>query len=626
MSLSPVLPSEADLPPRTLPVRLARLFEEGLINAVLATMVLVALGEIVVRKLFGESIPSALSIVQHLTMWAAFLGALLCTREGRHLSLSTAELLPTGRPREIARVFTHAIAAAVTALFAYASFELVKTEMDSNAKIVGDIPEWVGMAIMPVALALMAVRIILRASPTWIGRVIALLVTAAAFSLGLFELDPAPLRWPLFALVVVGLLAGAPIYVGMCGIAMLLFFTDETPIAAVTVDVLRLVSSHSLPAIPLLTVAGVILGEGGAGPRLVRVCRAWIGWFPGGIAVMVCLVCAVFTAFTGGSGVTILALGGLVLPILVAEKYPEGFSLGLVTASGSLGLLFPPSLPVILYSVVAQIYDLTALFVAGLVPGALMIGMVCAYGIFVGIKEKTPRTRFNVQEAWRATWEAKWELALPILVGAVVLGGLATIVEAAALALAYAVLTEVVIHKDIPVKTLPVTVVHGATLVGSVLIVLGVALGLTGYLVDAQIPNALITWVKAHIDSQIAFLLVLNLMLLILGSVFEIYAAIVILAPLVAPLGVAYGVHPIHLAIVFLANLELGFLLPPVGLNLFLSSSRFGKPLPQLYKHALPFLIIMTIGVLLVTYVPATTLGVLELFGISADLPASDGL
>lgn len=613
MSVSPVIPSDKDVV-RSPAVRWLRRAEEALVNVSLLIMVLLPIGEILLRKTIGQSITGGAAIVGHLTLWVAFLGALLCTREGRHLSLSTAELLPEGRPRELSKVFTHAIAAAVTGLFGWASLELVRAEMASHETIIFGIPEWVGLSIMPVCLALMAFRIGWRASDKWTGRAMALAVVIAGFLLGAFEWDPAGARWPLFVLVMVALLAGAPIYVAMCGIALLLFFTDGTPIAAVSAETLRLVESPSLPAIPLLTVAGFILGEGGAAKRLVRVSRAWIGWMPGGLAIMVCGVCALFTAFTGGSGVTILALGGLVLPILLSEKYPEGFSLGLVTASGSLGLLFPPSLPVILYSVVAQINDLNALFIAGFVPGTLMIAMVCLYGLFVGVTSKAPRTPFSLNEALRATWESKWEIGLPIFVGAALLGGWATIVEAASLACFYAIVSEVFVHKDIKPRELPVTVVHGATLVGSVLIVLGTALGLTSYMVDAEIPTALIEWVKAHIETQFGFLLILNIILLVLGSVFEIFSAIVILAPLVAPLGEAYGVDPVHLAIVFLANLELGFLLPPVGLNLFLSSSRFNKPLPQLYKNAFPFLLIMTAGVLLITYVPAMTTGVLAWF------------
>lgn len=604
-------------PPKNPLLRAAYRFEDGLICVVFAVMTLLPLLEVLSRKLRGEGLPGSASVVQHLTLWAAFLGALLCTRERAHLSLSTAELLPEGLPRQSARVFTHTVAAGVTALLAYAAVQLVVADSANNQPVFWNVPSWWIELIMPIALGFMAVRLCFLASDGWAGRAISLLGVGLAFSIALLEGSAESLRIPGAILILLALLAGAPIYVAMSGLAMLLFFADGTPIASVPTETLRLVISPTLPAIPLLTAAGYILGEGGSATRLVNVTRAWFGWFPGGLAIVVCAVCALFTAFTGGSGVTILALGGLVLPVLVNEKYPEGFSLGLVTASGSLGLLFPPSLPVILYSVVAQIPDINVLFLAGLVPGVLMIGLVCAYGVFVGIRAKTPRTRFVWADALRTSWEAKWELFLPVFVGVVILGGWATIVESAALACLYAVVVEVFIFRDIPLRKLPTTLVHGATLVGAVLIVLGVALGLTSYLVDAEIPAQVIVWVKDHISSQMGFLLVLNVLLLVLGSVLEIYSAIVILAPLVVPLGDAYGVNKIHLAIVFLANLELGFLFPPVGLNLFLSSTRFKRPLPEMYKNAFPFLLIMAAGVLLVTYVPAMTVGVLELLGVA---------
>lgn len=598
-------------------LRWLRRGENAVINLVLGVMISLPILEGVLRLVRGEGIGGSASIVQHLTLWAAFLGALLCTRERAHLGLSTAELIPEGAPRHAAQVFQHTVSAGVTAVLAYASWELVKADSSSNQQVIDGLPIWWVETIMPVAFAIMALRLVWHASPRWAGRAIALCGVIAALSLGQIEEPTHALVVGLCALLLVALLLGAPIYVAMGGLSLALFYGDTTPVAAVPTETLRLVISPSLPAIPLLTIAGYILGEGGAAKRLVRVCQACFGWFPGGLAVVVCLVCALFTAFTGGSGVTILALGGLVYPILLADKYPAGFSLGLVTASGSLGLLFPPSLPVILYSIVAQISDLNALFVAGLVPGFLMIGLVCAYGVYVGVKNKTPRTPFVLRDALSTMWIAKWELLLPVFIGGAIIGGWATIVESAAIACAYAIFVEVVIFKDIPLRELPATVVRGATLVGAVLIVLGVALGLTSYLVDADVPSAVITWVRAHIETQFGFLLVLNILLLVLGSVLEIYSAIVVLAPLIVPLGEAYGVDKIHLAIVFLANLELGFLFPPVGLNLFLSSTRFKKPLPQVYKDAFPFLCIMAVGVLLVTYVPAMTVGVLEWFGMT---------
>ncbi|MBI3539328.1 MAG: TRAP transporter large permease, partial [Candidatus Eisenbacteria bacterium] len=349
--------------------------------------------------------------------------------------------------------------------------------------------------------------------------------------------------------------------------------------------------------------------------RLVRFFRAIFGWMPGGIAILVAAVCALFTTFTGGSGVTIMALGGLLYPILREEKYPEGFSLGLVTASGSLGLLLPPSLPVILYAVVANVPP-DALYLAGLVPGLLLIVIVALFGMRVGKRVGAPRHAFAMGEALSAAWAARWELSVPVVVVVLFATGLATIVEASAVAFAYAIVVECFVTRDIhPMRQLPAVLLKAGVLCGSVLILLASALGLTSWLVDAQIPSALLTAVRTHIHSPHLFLLILNVVLLVLGSVLEIYSAIVILAPLVAPIGAAFGIDPVHLGVVFLANLELGFLFPPVGLNLFLSSSRFDKPLPELYRHVVPFLIILGGGVLMITYLPQMTIGVLRLFG-----------
>jgi tripartite ATP-independent transporter DctM subunit len=363
-----------------------------------------------------------------------------------------------------------------------------------------------------------------------------------------------------------------------------------------------------------------VLAESAAADRLVRFFRALFAWMPGGVAVMVAAVCAMFTTFTGGSGVTIIALGGLVYPILRRDGYPEGFSLGLVTASGSLGLLFPPSLPVLLYSIVAstsdQVVAVDSLYLAGFLPGMLLVLLTAGYGIVIGRQAGLDRQPFSWAEVARATWVAKWELMLPVLVVVLFLSGLATMLQTAAAALAYAVVVECFITRDLRVfSSLPTALLKAAALMGAVLILLSIAMGLTIYLVDIQLPDLLLEWVKAHITSPFVFLLALNVILLVLGSVVEIYAAITILAPLVAPLGAAFGIDPVHLGVVFLANLELGFLFPPVGLNLFLSASRFGTPLPQLYRHVVPFLVILGIGVLLITYFPGMSIGFLHLLG-----------
>ncbi|MGE5047527.1 MAG: TRAP transporter large permease subunit [Deltaproteobacteria bacterium] len=603
----------------------------ALVFIVLAMVILPTL-EAAVRRLTGGSVPGAAVYTEHLTLWVGFLGAMLATATGHHLALSTVEFLPEGKPRLYARTFGSAVTTFICALLAYASLDMVLLDKGRVDTLAGGVPEWWFEVIMPVGFAVMSIRGALRA-PDKAAKIFCWLLVAAVVPFVISRLTAPPgagfltmpdgptllrghvsaLGWPGALLLVAAFLLGAPVFVVMAGFAVLLFYLAGTPIASVPAETFRLVVSPTLPAIPLLTVAGYVLAEGGASKRLVRAAQGVFGWMPGGLAIVAVFTCALFTTFTGASGVTILALGGIIFPALVSDRYPEGFSLGLVTASGSLGLLFPPSLPVILYGVVAGV-AIDHLYIGGLLPGLLMIVLVAAYGVFAGIRAKVPRPAFDPREAAKAVWQAKWDLGLPLLIIVAVGSGFATVVESAALGAAYAIVAELAVHRDVhPVRDLPRVLVHASTLVGSVVILLGVALGMTSYLVDAEIPTRLLAWVQAHIHSQWVFLLALNVLLLVLGSVLEIYSAIVVLAPLVAPLGVAFGVEPVHLGVVFLANLELGFLFPPMGLNLFLSASRFQKPLPLLYRKAMPFLIIMAVGVLLITYVPAFTTGVVSL-------------
>ncbi|HYL04562.1 MAG TPA: TRAP transporter large permease subunit [Thermoanaerobaculia bacterium] len=596
--------------------------EDAALVAALALATVVPLVDALGRPLGGFHIPGSALYVQQLTLWLAFVGGLAATRQGAHLTLSTSQLFPDGSlARRAARLAALSVAAAVVAVLAYASAMLVAGSRQEGHVLPGGLPEWVSECVMPVALGLMALRFAWGAGASWRGRAVAVAAIGLAFGLGTIPGHAGALVWPLALVVVAAALLGAPVFVAMGGLALVLFFSDGTPVAAVSAEVYRLIASPTLPAIPLLTAAGYVLAESGASSRLVRFFRALFGGMPGGMAVMVAAVCALFTTFTGGSGVTIIALGGLVYPMLREDGYPEGFSLGLVTAAGSLGLLFPPSLPVVLYSVVASSSQklsvpAESLYLAGLVPGLLLVVLVALYGIHVGRKAATREADpFSWREVARSLWAAKWELLLPVFVIVLFASGVASMVETAAAACAYAVIVECFVAGDIPLRRLPGVLLRASALMGAVLLLLSVAMGLTGYLVEAQIPDLVLSWVKVHIHSQIVFLLALNVLLLVLGSVLEIYSAIIILAPLVAPIGVAFGVDPIHLGVIFLANLELGFLFPPVGLNLFLSSSRFGQPLPRLYRHVLPFLAILGIGVLLITYLPSMSLGILKLFG-----------
>jgi tripartite ATP-independent transporter DctM subunit len=343
--------------------------------------------------------------------------------------------------------------------------------------------------------------------------------------------------------------------------------------------------------------------------------RAWFGWIPGGTAVVCAVLCTFFTAFTGGSGVTILAVGGVLFPALLKEGYRDQFSLGLLTVSGSLGLLLPPSLPLILYAVVAQI-PIEDLFIGGLLPGVLLTAMIAAWGVREGMTSGTARHRFRAAEAGAALWNAKWELAMPAVVIVSMFSGVATAVEAAALTACYAFLIQTVVHRDLSVRRDLLRVfVECVVVIGGVLVILGVAVGLTNYMVGVQLPARLVEWVRAHIESRLAFLLVLNVFLLIVGWFMEIFAAIVVVVPLIVPLGTAFGINPVHLGIIFVANLELGFLTPLVGLNIFLASYRFKRPVLEVCRATLPFMAILGVGVLVITYVPWLTTGLLGWLG-----------
>jgi tripartite ATP-independent transporter DctM subunit len=625
------------------PTRVLRLLEQGALIGALGLLALFPLVEALGRPLGGFHIPGGAAYVQQLVLWIAFLGGLLTTREGKHLTLSTTEFMGHGALRRATGFVTALLSAVVLAVLCYAAVQLVAANRIDGKTLPIGVPEWVSECVMPLALGLMALRFAWSAGRGWAARAVAGLVLLASaipllVRLGLLPERALALLQPLgdaivaspwaFGLLVGGsILLGTPIFVAMGGLALLLFFKDDTPVAAVSAEVYRLMASPTLPAIPLLTACGYVLAEGGASSRLLRFFRALFGWLPGGLAVMVAAVCALFTTFTGGSGVTIIAVGGLVLPILIEDRYPEDFSLGLVTAAGSLGLLFPPSLPVILYSVVASAggdvsVPADALYLAGLLPGLLMLGLVAGYGMWVGRRSATQRQAFSWRELGAATWVAKWELLLPVVIVGVFAAGWASMVETAALALTYAVIVQCFITRDLDLRRgLPHALVSAGALMGAILILLSVAMGLTSYMVDAQVAQALLEWVKSHIDSRLVFLLALNAFLLVVGCLVDIFSAIVVVVPLITPIAAAYGVHPVHLGIVFLANLELGYLTPPVGMNLFLSSSRFERPLVKVYRDTLPFLFILTLGVLFITYVPEMTVGVLKLLG--KDLPAA---
>ncbi len=403
-------------------------------------------------------------------------------------------------------------------------------------------------------------------------------------------------------------LFGAPIFAVMAAFALSAFYFSGIEISAVAVEIYRLSSAPTILTIPLFTFAGYILAESKAPVRLLRLSQALLGWLPGGVAIVCLFVCAFFTAFTGASGVTIIALGGLLYPILIEEGYSEKFSLGLITTCGSLGLLFPPSLPIILYGIIAKV-DIDDLFLAGLVPGIILMVILGTYSVFMAKKSGETKKSFSLANLIPALWEARYELPLPVFVLGGIYGGFVTATEAAALSAFYVLIINCFVTKDIsPTKDLPRVIVESLTLVGAILLILCCALGLTNYLVDEEVPMKILAAMRTFITNKWLFLLVLNVFLLIVGCLMDIFSAIIVVVPLILPIAEQFGVNPMHLAIVFLTNLEIGYITPPVGINLFISSFRFNRPVLELYRVSIPFLFLMLLALLIITYIPWFTL------------------
>jgi len=575
-------------------------------------MILLPVIEAVLRKFFQITLPGVAEYVRHGTLWVAFIGAALAAREGSHLKLAIARQAARGLFQRGTLIFSSSIAVAVVIAFIGAGVQLVAAERSNLMNVAPFLPTWLAQLPMPCCMALIAIRFVQKAGGL---RAKMLVVSSAALILCVAvvpEAHRAALFVPAVAVLALALIAGAPLFVVFGGLALFLFFKDAIPLASVPSEAYRVVSSPTLPTIPLFTLAGYILSEGGASRRLVQLFHALFGWLPGGVAVATVLVCAFFTTFTGASGVTILALGGLLYPMLLKEQYPERFSLGLVTASGSVGLLFPPSLPIIIYGVVAAI-PIDKMFIGCLTPGVLLVGLVGTYGVCVSKAKRIESNSFSFATLLTALRVAKWDLLLPVIVILGIFGGFTTLVESAALTALYAVVLECFIHKELQLTSgLARTMVKCGEVVGGVLIILGFAFGLTNYLIDAEVPAMLRTWVMATIHSKIVFLILLNLLLIAVGCMMDIFSAIVVVVRIMLPIAAAYGIHPVHLGIMFLVNLELGYLMPPVGLNLFFSAYRFNRPLPDIYRSVWPFLILGAVVVGLVTYIPSLSLWLIK--------------
>ncbi len=685
--------------------------ENLLLTLFFAVMMFLPLLDILARKLHGlfdwfpaVLVSGSLNLVQHSVLAIMMFGGAIAAREGKLLQLATTANMIPDRFKAAAHILTAGIGAAITLYLVKAGFSFAMIEKDVDSIIALGIPKWTVLFFLPIGFSMILVRMIWRSSDKWNERLMTLMVAGwLAYLAPMIHNPSETFIYVCFGLLMVAVVFGMPVFLVLGGAALIFLWNSDTPIDSIPAETYRMVVSPTIPTIPLFTLTGYFLAEGGASQRLLRVFQAFFGSLRGGPAIVTACVCAFFTAFTGGSGVTILALGGLLMPILLAEKYKERDALGLLTSAGSLGMLFPPSLPVILYGVVSGT-SIKDLFLGGFMPGMILLLLTALWGVLKasnenlsqyslwrsfklwfcigslvlffslvafyawklfwqlawmilaaigGIKPETatvgPITfvhlsaigstlvlvsflfpivqktfleplskKLGVQEetaeALTSAWEAKWELSLPLVVFFFLFVIKVTLVESAALTALYAFLVEVFFYGQMKLRDVPKVVTECGILVGGVLLILGVSLGFTNDMVDAEVPARLAAWVHDSVHSQWVFLIMVNIMLIVVGSLLEIFAAIVVVVPLLMPMSDAFGVDRVHMGIIFLANMELGFIAPPLGLNLFLSSYRFKKPMTEVYLAVLPMYLILHGMVLLITFWPFLTTWLPRLF------------
>ncbi len=591
-------------------------------GAYLLLMVLPLL-QIILRPI-GVGILGLDDYLSHALLIIGFVGGMIAAREGRHLAIGSAQMFSPKLQEKAARIWRFLATILLTTL-TWSAIALIIIGFDFSQRI-GILPILVVIPIMIIGYAIMGwrfIRDIGQGRWYWFSGAL-LLGTIFGFSsianLLFFILPEVPLfidtllfihvrlfeilRFPLIIGFIISAFLGMPLFVVLGGVALVFFAASGGQLSIVANEGYNMLTNRAIPAIPLFTLAGYLLSESNASRRIVRLFRQLLGWMPGGLVITAVVGSAFFTSFTGASGVTILALGGLLLPMLLQEgKYKESFSVGLLTSSSNIGLLFPPSLAIILYGTIAQV-NIFHMFAAGLLPGLLVIIAFSVVGVVISFRKKR-EYRFSLKETWVALKDSIFELLLPVVVLVALFSGTATLVESAAIAVLYTFIIEVFIKREISFAQIKVVLGKCLAIIGGVLMILASARGLSFYIIDAQIPDLLSEWVSNYISSGVVFLLILNICLLITGCFMDIFSAILIVAPLVIPLGELFGIHPVHLGIIFLANLGVGFITPPVGIDLFLSSYRFGKPLTHVYRYVAPFFLLQVIMVLIITYIPS---------------------
>ena len=583
--------------------------DSGLASVALVLMALIPLVEILSRPLMGKGIDNASVVVQHLGLLMAMAGAIAAERFGHLTSLGV--MVP--RLYAVGQLG----AAAICGVLAWASGQLVLSEMGAEQELAYGMPIWWIQATMPIGFALLGVKLGARCSHS-VSRQCAGALTApllGVFVAFLWDGQALPF-WPWVFVLAILLFCGAPIFAVLGGLALALFWQEGLPLASIALSHYQITVNPSLPALPLFTLAGLIFAATGAAQRLGAVFVALFGGGKLGTVIAATVLCSCFTAFTGGSGVTILALGGLLLPLLQGVGYPEKKGISLVTSASALGVLLAPSVPLIMYAIIARV-PINTMFLAGVIPAVLMV--VCLL-IFGGYLRKdvisAPATAPVVRDTHalkKAAWQAKWELLAPVVAIGSLGSGLATPTESAALTAIYAVLTQAWAHRELDGKKLGECLSQCTQIIGGVMLILGMALGLTNYLVDAGIPDLATEWVQSVTQNKWLFLLALNVFLFAAGALMEIYAAIVVLVPLLLPLAISYGIDPVHFGIIFLANMEMGFLCPPAGMNIYFASAVFKQPIRTVATSVAPALLAIFVGTLIISWLPLLATGLPEM-------------
>ena len=576
-----------------------------LASTALALMALIPLVEILSRPMMGKGIDNAPVVVQHLGLLMAMAGAIAAERFGHLTSLGVVV------PRFYA--VGQFGAAVVGGVLTWASAQLVISEMSAEQILAYSVPVWWFQAAMPVGFAILSMKLGARCGQAWHLKWLCAVAAPMLGALLGFHWDGEALPlWPWFCLLAVLLAFGAPIFTILGGLALALFWQDGLPLASIALSHYQITVNPSLPALPLFTLAGLIFAATGAAQRLGAVFVDLFGGGQTGTVIAATVLCSCFTAFTGGSGVTILALGGLLLPLLRGVGYAQGRSISLITSASALGVLLAPSVPLIMYAIIARV-PINTMFLAGLVPAIVMVCCLLIFGGYLrgrqSLSANATSAQFSLSRLKASAWHAKWELLAPAVAIGSLASGFATPTESAALTAIYAVLTQRFAHQELDGKKLGECLSQATQIIGGVMLILGMALGLTNYLVDAGIPDQATEWVQSVTQNKWLFLLALNVFLFAAGALMEIYAAIVVLVPLLLPLAVSYGIDPIHFGIIFLANMEMGFLCPPAGMNIYFASAVFKQPIRSVAISVAPALAAIFAGTLLISWLPLLAMG-----------------